>query len=611
MRFLRKEKYNVFISYRRDGGAAFAKLLCDTLAKRGYLVFLDVDSNGPGPFDENLYRVIEHSTDFLLILSPNALDRCEHEKDWVRLEIERAKECGKNIVPVMLKGFDFPEKLPESIDFIHLQQGLEPAPPAFFDASVDKLVKLMRSQPMPRRKRLFIAAASLVLAAALLFGAYYCWHTYPLFTTDKNTVSALITYMSSNIQQIDLASQDYVKELDRAMSYIKGETTDSETELRYELTNCIEAIRARKDYVTSPVDQLRQELSSSRFDAGDLDAFRPMLVNLLNEYADHLAYVRDNIIPNNYLRTEHKSDYLTLLKGCAELDAEILFYNLNETLLPVTNEKALETLKKDILPNMTFIYGNRKEMTHSKTDLQGLQNAVFSQYDTLLAAYEESVRREQDNASDETILGEIDLLIQMRESRGLDTSELEEMRARIADKLERIEAAKQDIVELDQQLAEARAKAYEKFKPLEDDDLPTLWGKGKRFLTIHMTEAAAECFALYAEKGEGEDKIAGISGKKFAECCTSLGLEGGVVVCLYEENLPHQAVELGDVIYAVEGEPVRNYGEYSAAVAGDGRYTVSILRFTAKGYELTEATIVKGDKTLGRIALLGLIDEAQ
>ena len=79
-----------------------------------------------------------------------------------------------------------------------------------------------------------------------------------------------------------------------------------------------------------------------------------------------------------------------------------------------------------------------------------------------------------------------------------------------------------------------------------------------------------------------------------------------MVVCLYEEDLPHQAVELGDIIYAVDGNFVHNFTEYDEAIEGDGTFSVNILRFTDSGYDLVESAI---DSALGRIGLLGLNEE--
>lgn len=42
---MRKQvKYDVFISYRRDGGESTAKILRDKLSELGYQVFFDVES---------------------------------------------------------------------------------------------------------------------------------------------------------------------------------------------------------------------------------------------------------------------------------------------------------------------------------------------------------------------------------------------------------------------------------------------------------------------------------------------------------------------------------------------------------------------------------------
>ena len=113
---MRKKKYDIFISYRRDGGAETAKHLRDILTAKGYSVFFDTDSLRNGAFNQELINVIRNCKDFILILSPNALDRCVNDGDWVRQEIACALESDKNIVPVMHKNFRFPEKLPDDID---------------------------------------------------------------------------------------------------------------------------------------------------------------------------------------------------------------------------------------------------------------------------------------------------------------------------------------------------------------------------------------------------------------------------------------------------------------------------------------------------------------
>ena len=125
----------IFISYRREGGDIYAKAICDALKVRGFTVFYDFDSLQGGFFDERIIRAIEECTDFVLILPQGALDRCHNEDDWVHLEIKHALKCGKNIIPVMLPGFTFPQNLPDDIACISKINGI-PFIMAYFDRAV-------------------------------------------------------------------------------------------------------------------------------------------------------------------------------------------------------------------------------------------------------------------------------------------------------------------------------------------------------------------------------------------------------------------------------------------------------------------------------------------
>lgn len=136
--------YDVFISYRRDGGDSFAMILKNELKDRGLKVFHDIESLRSGDFNKQLYREIEKSRKVVLVLPPNALDRCINDpNDWVRLEIEHAIQCGKDIIPIMLRGFVFPDSLPAPLDLISNYQGLEPRMDHTFQSSMDYLVSLI------------------------------------------------------------------------------------------------------------------------------------------------------------------------------------------------------------------------------------------------------------------------------------------------------------------------------------------------------------------------------------------------------------------------------------------------------------------------------------
>ncbi|MFH0794101.1 MAG: hypothetical protein V2A74_08730 [bacterium] len=54
-------------------------------------------------------------SNFLVVLSVGALERCAQKGDWLRREIACALNLNKNILPVLLPGFKFPQELPADI----------------------------------------------------------------------------------------------------------------------------------------------------------------------------------------------------------------------------------------------------------------------------------------------------------------------------------------------------------------------------------------------------------------------------------------------------------------------------------------------------------------
>ncbi len=166
----RQAVYDVFLSYRRDGGEMLAKLLHDQLSRRGLRVFLDVESLRSGTFNTKLLDVIGESKDFVLILPPHALDRCQSPKDWVRLEIEHAIKLKKNIIPVMMRGFEWPDDLPASLSTLNLYNGVS-ASQEYFDAAVEKLVKMLQSKTSGKHglRNALLAFALVAAALATLF----------------------------------------------------------------------------------------------------------------------------------------------------------------------------------------------------------------------------------------------------------------------------------------------------------------------------------------------------------------------------------------------------------------------------------------------------------
>lgn len=136
----------IFISYRRDGGADIARMMCEALKVRNYSVFFDFDSIHGGCFDDRILNAIENCSDFVLVLSKNALARCVNEDDWVRQEIAFALKCGKNIVPVKVSDFVYPTDLPEDIADISRHNAVDYIR-SYYDDFISKLIGRLVSKP--------------------------------------------------------------------------------------------------------------------------------------------------------------------------------------------------------------------------------------------------------------------------------------------------------------------------------------------------------------------------------------------------------------------------------------------------------------------------------
>ena len=68
-----EHKYDIFISYRRDGGAQYARILQLMLIQRGYKVFLDYDELRDGTFTDRIIAAIKAAPVFMPVLSADSM----------------------------------------------------------------------------------------------------------------------------------------------------------------------------------------------------------------------------------------------------------------------------------------------------------------------------------------------------------------------------------------------------------------------------------------------------------------------------------------------------------------------------------------------------------
>ena len=143
---------DVFVSYRRSDGSAMAQLIEEKLEDLGYSVFLDYHSLGRGDFDVQLQSEIRSCRDFLLVLSPDVFGTIFEPESVIRREIECALKSSSNIVLVMMVGFTWPDRLPESIKAIRTIQGVN-FNFEYADASMQRICSYMQSEPKKKNGR--------------------------------------------------------------------------------------------------------------------------------------------------------------------------------------------------------------------------------------------------------------------------------------------------------------------------------------------------------------------------------------------------------------------------------------------------------------------------
>ena len=132
----------VFLSYRRTN-VPWALAIFQNLNQHGYDVFFDYNGIASGDFERVILGNITARARFLVLLTPSALERCGDPADWLRREIETALANQRNVVPLMLEGFDFgtptiANQLSGTLAPLKAYNGLS-IPPEYFMEAMERL----------------------------------------------------------------------------------------------------------------------------------------------------------------------------------------------------------------------------------------------------------------------------------------------------------------------------------------------------------------------------------------------------------------------------------------------------------------------------------------
>ena len=177
----------VFISYRRDDAAGYARAVYDELARHygADRVFIDVDDIGAGQaFDEVIRRAVGESQVLLVLIGKRWLGeregappRITEAQDFVRIEVATALAGGMRVLPLLLDGALMPSEaqLPEDLRALARRNALE-LDNSRFAADMARLVAALRETLGPPNATPPVAAPArktsrpALLAGVLLLG---------------------------------------------------------------------------------------------------------------------------------------------------------------------------------------------------------------------------------------------------------------------------------------------------------------------------------------------------------------------------------------------------------------------------------------------------------
>ena len=149
--------YDIFISYKRKS-LATANNLYYRLTAKGYSTFFDLDEMKKDNFDVQLLNYIENAKDVFVILEEGSLDACKTgkwEEDWFCKEIKHAIDAHKNIIPILLGGYQMPkaDTLPDELKELTLKNAPEFSY-SFFEEYLNKLIEkgFITAEPLASNK---------------------------------------------------------------------------------------------------------------------------------------------------------------------------------------------------------------------------------------------------------------------------------------------------------------------------------------------------------------------------------------------------------------------------------------------------------------------------
>lgn len=566
-----KRHYDIFISYRRSSYDV-ANLIATRLQSVGYNVFFDMEKLRSGKFNEQLFDVIDNCTDFVVVLPPNALDRCVNEDDWVRLEVCRAMERKKNIIPVMLNGFVWPKPMPQGMEELEKYQALTASSVEYFDLAMERLQQryLLSKRHLPVKKILNLSAAiigSLLLLISILFGV--------LVGLSKGVCEQYVAKLTADASSVYLLAESSVKlkekweKFDNAFEYNlpSRRQEDLQQQLREDLTNEKRQIKEqwKSDSVALQIPPYHSFLLSLRGINSEEIAYSPMLAQLyLKDYLGVLDVITDAVEDPTLYKRKHATTllkafehgkigyYATVLSGISLFpkNSRKTFYQVNETWLHFPQTIELDRDEEYYI-----------NITNRENDLALSLLKEFGGYLDYEGSVAEELERKNEKV-DRDIVAKVDSSLNefyetLKQKRSIEEGDdqwLKWAKVRswgwlvsvVADYKREFEA-----IGVDYSCKLTPAKAYGEVE-----------ARLNQYLNYHPESAEYVASAKHFFKMVSQNRLS----------------YGGVLIFAFKDGVEHPFFKIGDIVVKYEGKAVANYQEFKSACSGNKEGVVTYLR---------------------------------
>lgn len=639
------KQYDIFISYRRSS-YDLANLIATRLKAAGYTVFFDIEALRAGKFNEQLYEVIDNCKDFISVLPPNALDRCVNEDDWVRLEICRAMQKGKNIVPVMLNGFTWPNPMPNGLEELCNYQALTASSVEYFDLAMERLQKqYLTSRPHLQVHRLMkiasVVVASLTVVVALLWCVFMilsrdvCQKYATQMTKDASAIHLIVDENEKLVKEWEVFNREIV----RVTRPERIEALQSDMLQRIDLTEKNIRLGWNVDSVKMAISDYHSFLLSLNGINAEEISISPTFATLYyNDYLDQLNSVRTAVMTPNTINRDmatmlfkvftHSANgyYAAMLaefsnfpqnalKTFHEMRPEWIHfpttYSLNEDGEYYENIQQAEMKKAE---EVMADYGSQL----TKQDAQ-LEDAMH-QMDVMeqeMDEYFNSMENRMDSTA--TVLEAVSEISRIKQE---NEHELAIRREKVNAKEVAMEATKAELAELDKQYVEAYEAMKKKCTIEENDDQWYQWGKIRRWGSFLMTivDSRKELEAkgirstssitpdiAYADMNSQltvyqsyypETREYVRSAKAFyRELSKGKRPYAGVLIFGFKDNAVHPVLKAGDIIVEYNGKSVKDYEALKTAFKQSENAMTRFIRlidgeFVEMDYQWEETGIV-------------------